>query len=507
MSQTSLTPISPNKRIDSMDILRGLALVGILMMNIEWFGRSMLTIGSFDPDLTGLDHAAGWFVRCFVEGKFYKIFALLFGMGFAVMLLRAKEAGRPFGAWFVRRMVVLYIFGLLHMFFLWGGDILHDYALAGLMLLGWIYLLKGEKYKKYDNPRSFLKIGLIWLAIPSLISVVVGFGFGLTSDRESLNEAWQENQQVMLLVNEKMASQKSTAKQDKTPESINNEEPLIETGTLIETDRTVNGNEESDSDKDIIDGEGIEEEAVEKTAEEKISEQVDSMVLEKTAALNDQNEEITAFTQESYWEATKFRISFSVLMLLLSPISALSMYLPIFLIGYWFIASGVLKNHKEHGALFKPMAWIGLGLGFPFTIGGLLVLQHPASENIMMLLATGNVLFLIGQYVTAAGYLGLVICLLGSDKWAKRLNYFSPLGRMALTNYIMHSVILTSIFYGYAGGMFAQVSRAPQMLIVIVIIVLQLLFSHWWLKRYQFGPLEWLWRSLTYKQIQPMQLL
>ena len=152
------------------------------------------------------------------------------------------------------------------------------------------------------------------------------------------------------------------------------------------------------------------------------------------------------------------------------------------------------------------MAWIGLGLGLSFTVGGLLITQHPAAENVMMLLATGNTLFFIGQYVTAAGYLGLVVSLLGSAKWAKRLNIFAPLGRMALTNYITHSVILTSIFYGYAGGMFGQISRAPQMLIVFVIIICQLFLSTWWLKRYQFGPLEWLWRSLTYKQLQPMRL-
>ncbi len=78
---------------------------------------------------------------------------------------------------------------------------------------------------------------------------------------------------------------------------------------------------------------------------------------------------------------------------------------------------------------------------------------------------------------------------------------------MALTNYISHSIILTSIFYGYAGGMFGQIGRAPQVLIVAVIIIFQLRLSSWWLKRYQFGPLEWLWRSLTYKKIQPMRIV
>jgi uncharacterized protein len=76
---------------------------------------------------------------------------------------------------------------------------------------------------------------------------------------------------------------------------------------------------------------------------------------------------------------------------------------------------------------------------------------------------------------------------------------------MALTNYLMQSIILSLIFYGYAGGQYGEISRAPQMLIVLAIIVSQLFFSQWWLNRYRFGPMEWLWRSLTYKEIQVMK--
>lgn len=502
-----LSPISINKRIDVMDILRGLALVGILLMNIEWFGRSMSTLGSFDPDLTGLDHTAGWLVRCFIEGKFYKIFALLFGMGFAVMLIRAREVGRPFGAWFIRRMGVLYVIGLCHMFFLWGGDILHDYAFAGLLLLGWIFLLKRERFKKYDNPRSFLKIGLIWLAVPTLLSVIAGFGFGLSIDRLSLTDMWQQEQHIASLVEEKMvqaeSSENSIIIEEANIEVRQISEPMPEEKVALDELAPVESKEKPSESVTPLKPEVKTEEEIE---QELITQKVDDIVAGKQEFAEDEAEEISAFTNDSFWQATEYRIGFAGFMLMLSPMFALTMYLPIFLIGYWFISSGVLKNHQQHQALFKPMAWIGLGLGLPFTIGGLLITQHPASDNVMLLLATGNTLFFIGQYVTAAGYLGLVVSLLSSTKWTKRLNRFAPLGRMALTNYIMHSVILTSIFYGYAGGMYGQISRAPQVLIVFAIIVVQLLFSTWWLKRYQFGPLEWLWRSLTYKQLQPMRI-
>jgi uncharacterized protein len=70
----------------------------------------------------------------------------------------------------------------------------------------------------------------------------------------------------------------------------------------------------------------------------------------------------------------------------------------------------------------------------------------------------------------------------------------------------MDTVILVVIFHGYAGGLFGQISRAPQMLIVTAIVIFQFYFSGWWLARFRFGPLEWLWRSLTYKSVQPMRI-
>ncbi|MFQ3199279.1 MAG: hypothetical protein ACI81A_003013, partial [Paraglaciecola sp.] len=97
-----LIPVAPDQRINALDILRGFALIGILLMNIEWFGRPISSLGAIDVDLSGLDHAVGWLIRCFVEGKFYKLFALLFGMGFAVMLTQAMGKDRPFGAWLSR---------------------------------------------------------------------------------------------------------------------------------------------------------------------------------------------------------------------------------------------------------------------------------------------------------------------------------------------------------------------------------------------------------------------
>ncbi len=474
-----IEPIAKPERIDAMDILRGLAVIGILLMNIEWFSRSIATLGTFETSLTGLDHATGWLIRCFVEGKFYKLFALLFGMGFAVMLIRAREAGRPFGAWFSRRMAVLFVIGVLHMVFLWGGDILHDYAFAGFMLLGWIVLLQRKRFQKYDNPRSFLKLALIWLAIPIMLSAIAGIGFGVVIDNARLTERWQ---------NEVTVAELARAEWD----GMSDEEkvsPPDEEKTDAET---------ADPDEEVAEPELSDEEKIAKSVEERIG--------RKQELAKNKREEIEAFTNGSYWDATKFRAGFAGYMLLLTVPASLTVLIPIFLLGYWLISSGILRNHTENAHIFKPMAWIGMTFGLVFTVGALLLLQHPAAKVAGIFQGIGQILFLTGQYAMAAGYLGLTMRLLSSESWSRRLSKFAPMGRMALTNYIMHSVILSTVFYGYAGGMYGQISRAPQMLIVVAIILFQLYFSMWWLKRYRFGPLEWLWRSLTYKQRQPMKI-
>ena len=241
-SLENFAPITIAERIDALDILRGLALIGILLMNIEWFNRAMTSLGSQDVSLTGLDHAVGWLIRCFVEGKFYKLFALLFGMGFAVMLIRAKEAERPFGVWFTRRMLALTALGLLHMVFLWSGDILHDYGIAGLLLLGWLTLLQKPRFKKYDNPKSFFKLSVVWLSVPLVISVLAGIGFGLINDTDDLTTQWQdeilvaERVEAIKLANETLSQQKSEALAEATATELLVEESVMSAIKVVQAD-------------------------------------------------------------------------------------------------------------------------------------------------------------------------------------------------------------------------------------------------------------------------------
>ncbi len=93
-----------------------------------------------------------------------------------------------------------------------------------------------------------------------------------------------------------------------------------------------------------------------------------------------------------------------------------------------------------------------------------------------------------------------------TDAMRRLMQRFAAVGRMALTNYLMHSVILTTVFYGYGLGLYGDLSRSWQMVFVAAVVGLQLVVCPWWLRRFRFGPVEWLWRSLAYWERQPMRV-
>ena len=134
------TPVAEGQRIEALDVVRGFALLGIFLMNIEWFNRPLAAFNEGMPrGLTGADWGASWFIAYFVQGKFWTIFSLLFGMGFAVMLVRAERAGREFTKVYLRRILALAVFGALHFIYVWEGDILFSYAVGALALLIVLY--------------------------------------------------------------------------------------------------------------------------------------------------------------------------------------------------------------------------------------------------------------------------------------------------------------------------------------------------------------------------------
>src|SRR5688500_18556301 len=138
--EPDLMPITAHQRIEALDVVRGFALLGIFLMNIEYFNRTLSSLDQGMPTgLTGIDWFASWFIAYFVQGKFWTMFSLLFGMGFAVMMTRAEQAGREFKIVYLRRVLALAVFGAAHFVLLWEGDILFSYAVGALMLMIVLY--------------------------------------------------------------------------------------------------------------------------------------------------------------------------------------------------------------------------------------------------------------------------------------------------------------------------------------------------------------------------------
>ncbi len=182
-----LQPLAADQRIATLDVLRGFALLGILLMNIEGMAGPLLgSMSGFDPDLTGADRVADGLIYFFVQGKFFTLFSLLFGMGFAVMSARADTAGRPFAGVYWRRGLVLLGFGVVHALLIWPGDILIPYALLSFFLLA--FRTVGARW-------------LSWLAVACyLLAPVLMLGMGLLALLMSLTPdgavAWNQAMSV-----------------------------------------------------------------------------------------------------------------------------------------------------------------------------------------------------------------------------------------------------------------------------------------------------------------------
>ena len=117
----------------------------------------------------------------------------------------------------------------------------------------------------------------------------------------------------------------------------------------------------------------------------------------------------------------------------------------------------------------------------------------------------GNVPNYIASILVALGHIALAMLVVRRGALERLVARFKAVGRMALTNYLMHSVVMTTVFYGYGLGLYGSVPRLWQMLFVVTLVGIQLLLSPWWLSKYRFGPVEWAWRSLTYWQRQPFR--
>ncbi|WP_419859552.1 DUF418 domain-containing protein [Candidatus Palauibacter sp.] len=394
-------------RIASLDVLRGFAVLGILIVNIQGFAR-VFSAYMNPHSAGGFEGAEVWLwslVHLFAETKFISIFSMLFGAGMAMMSDRMAARGAAGTGLHYRRQFWLLVIGLAHAYLIWHGDILVAYALCGFIL----YPLRNLP------PRR-----LLWIGGCAVAFLVPLWGLAGIS--------------VPYWPAEDLAA--SVADWSPPPEAQAAETAGFR-GTWTE-----------------------------------------QMRFRATAALTVQT---TGFLSVLLWRAGGLMLA-----------------------GMALYRLGVLSASRS-AAFYRRMAVIGLATGLPLAAAGVAYKLHHefAFEKAMF---QGELFNYAGSVGVFLGYVGLVMLAVRRGWLSGLQRRLAATGRMALTNYIAQSVICSLIFYGHGLGMFERVGVPGRLGIVVGIWALQLLWSPWWLARFRFGPLEWLWRSLSYMKRQPLRL-
>jgi uncharacterized protein len=554
-----LAPIAANQRIEALDVVRGFALLGIFLMNIEFFNRTIASLGEGMPSgLTGIDWLASWFVAYFVQGKFWTIFSLLFGMGFAVMMVRAEQAGREFKKVYLRRVLALAVFGAVHFIFLWQGDILFSYAVGALMLMIVLYgkarpllisIAIAIGLGSIPGLRDFLaaaaglaaaglialylrsekRINLLGRGVPLFSFLLLVLGSLLTiaaavfwllpdgpvEPRLPLSVfgplvlvagwlSWHyyepaDKRSVRLAVSIylffALAVTAGGIVQRFAPDPDAGIAVAGQTPTEANTPAAPGAaNAAPEGDKKVED-----EKKPQKTREERAAERKAEREKQLAESKAEKEKELRIFTSGTYWETVKLSGS-------RFPEKAASDFgfavvlIGMFLLGTWFVRSGVMENAGAHLPFFRGLAVYGLPIGIGVgVLGSLIAMSHtPGDRYDGWGIAVG--LSFLGNLPACLGYVGTVVLMLHSSTAFSRIRVLGPLGRMALTNYLAQSLICAIYFYGYALGHWGM-PRAQQLLFVLVVYAAQIAVSHWWLARFHYGPMEWLWRGFTYWQI------
>jgi len=422
-------PVTGTERIGSLDILRGVSILGILVMNIYAFAMPFpayvnpLLMGGTDT----LNLGTWFFTHIFVDQKFLSIFAMLFGAGIILMTGRVEATGAKVGRIYYRRQFFMIMLGAIHAYFLWFGDILFMYAAVGMFA----YL-----FRKL-TPWKLLIVGCVLLSVHLLLSHGMGSQMGKTVT------------QVAEVTELKQAGETLTTEQEK----------------LLEDWGEMRGFMAPDAE-----------------------------VLQKDVDIH----------QGSYVSITAHRIPlaatlqiFGVLFTGLWRVTALMLF------GMALMKTGVLSAERSTD-FYRKMMLVCYGIGLPLTAYSAIDLSAHGFDPLYAM-QNGGLANYFGSIIVGLGHIGVVMLLIKTGFVQRLLGRFAAVGRMALTNYLMHSVFLTTVFYGYGLGLYGEIPRFWQMGFVVAVIALQLGLSPWWLARYRFGPVEWLWRSLTYWQRQPMR--
>jgi uncharacterized protein len=393
------SPVGESQRIESLDILRGIAIFGILLVNMKSFSGpdSPIRALSYEYFNQSYNIWTNVLLEFFVQGNFITMFSFLFGFGMILMSERAKENNRSFLPVFLRRQFVLLLFGAVHVLFFWYGDILVTYAVVGVIMLLF-----------YRLPRKALLVtGLVMITAYSLFMSVLTYDY------------WTS-------------------------------------GAALSYQESLNAQHENEIQKSIqIYSEGTYSE----------------IMLERIREWTDLNQYFLFFL-------------FGIL--------------PMFLFG----AYAAKKRRFENNALWKLWG-LTLVLGPGSKIFAVLFFPYKGEDwRYDTAMSWG---YEFGGAMMSIFYVCSIVLLYRSGKFKRLFNMFQFTGRMAFTNYLTQSVISTFIFYSYGLRYYGEYGPLTGVIIAVIIFGLQVLFSTWWLRNYKMGPLEWIWRTLTYGKRQKLK--
>jgi uncharacterized protein len=401
-------PVSGEGRTHSLDVLRGFALLGILVMNIQSF--SMISAAYLNPtaygDLTGANLWVWILSHVLADQKMYGLFSILFGAGILLMTGRAEARHGKSAGLHYRRMAWLLLFGLLHAHLLWYGDILYTYALCGMF----VYLFRRR------SSRALLILAAVFFVIGSAVYLAIGWSM----------QSWPP------------AAVKSFAEDSwlPTPEGVQKELATYRGGWL---------------------------EQMPGRAEEAFFMQT------------------FLFVVASFWKTVGNM-----------------------LLGMALFKTGVLGAERRR-AFYTRLALAGLLVGLAIVSYGVWR-NFAAAWDVRYAFFFGSQYNYWGAIVVDLGWIGLwmLVCKSSGFRWLKES--LGAVGRTAFSNYILQTLIATTLLYGHGFGLFGSVSRVGQILICLGIWIVQLAIAPLWLRHFEYGPLEWLWRSLTYWRRMPMRI-
>ena len=430
-----ITPIQQSERIIALDSLRGIAVLGILLLNISGFG---LPSGiNEDPSIlneTGLNYYC-WYIfgHGVFEGSFRAIFSMLFGAGTIIFIrnLERKIEGQMPTEIFVRRQLWLLLFGLVNAFILlWHGDILYHYAICGVVLIAF---------------RSLA---------PKKLIIASGVCLSLL---------------------------------------------MIRSNTDLYRSK-----------KDILEGEKIA--AIDTTKVKLTGYQAEALSAMKSIK-NRSNPDLKKSKIQN--EIAKYRSGYTTLYDFQSDrsVSAETYGLYYFhffdilvfmFLGMAFFKLGILQG-EANIKIYLWMAVVGLVIGLLLSRLHVLASENNHFNTYEVLKNKRFELYELQRSIRSIGVFGLIMLVYKSGflKWL--FKWMQPVGQMAFTNYLSQSAMCGLFFYGRGFAMFGKLQRYEIYYVVLVVWLIQIAWSNVWLRYFRFGPLEWLWRSLTYWRLQPFK--